>query len=177
TLFPEVLATSGLRRCKLQMMRTAPLGEGWRVGPMLAAGLTLIHYPSFRECPSRPSLEARFAREAPAYLRYGIHVLVAQNGEGEVTLGDSPEYDTDVTPFDKTDIDELVLRYLDGFFAPPPDLRIASRWHGVYVKHPSEPWFVARPRPGVVLVTGLGGAGMTLSFGLAEWLTTPPDPR
>ncbi len=167
TLFPEVFAASGLLRCKLQMIRTRPVENGWRQGPMLAAGLTLAHYPSFQECPSLEALKERLVRERPEYLRYGIHVLAAQNGDGEITLGDSHEYDAEITPFDKSEIDELVLRYLGGFFEGPP-LRIASRWHGTYTKHPTDPWFVARPVRGATVITGVGGAGMTLSFGLAE---------
>jgi len=167
TLFPEVFAASGLERCKLQMMRTRPQDNGWRIGPMLAAGLTLGHYKSFQDCPSLPQLKARFAAELPEYLRHGIHVLVSQTGAGEITLGDSHEYGARIEPFDKSEIDELVLRYLDTFFAAP-NLRIASRWHGVYVKHPADAYFLARPSTGVSVVTGVGGAGMTLSFGLAE---------
>jgi glycine/D-amino acid oxidase-like deaminating enzyme len=112
-------------------------------------------------------LKKRFADEMPDYVRYGIHVMVSQNGLGELTIGDSHEYDAEITPFDKHEIDELVLRYLDTFFGAA-NLRIASRWNGVYVKHPTEPYFVARPAAGVTVVTGVGGAGMTLSFGLAE---------
>ncbi len=47
-------------------------------------------------------------------------------------------------------------------------MRIASRWHGTYVKHPGRPFMVLSLSPGVLLVTGVGGAGMTLSYGLAE---------
>ncbi|MBO0798497.1 MAG: FAD-dependent oxidoreductase, partial [Blastocatellia bacterium] len=165
TLFPEVF--HGLIRCKLQMMRTRSMAADWRIGPMLVGGLTLAHYRAFQDCPSLPALKDRFARELPAYLRYGIHVLVSQNGQGELTLGDSHEYGDEITPFDKVEIDELVLRYLDTFFHAP-ELQIASRWNGVYVKHPTEPYFSARPVTGVTVVTGVGGAGMTLSFGLAE---------
>jgi len=93
--------------------------------------------------------------------------MVSQNGLGELTLGDSHEYSDEIAPFDKREIDELVLRYLNMFFNAP-ELRIASRWNGVYVKHPTEPYFIARPATGVTVVTGVGGAGMTLSFGLAE---------
>jgi FAD dependent oxidoreductase TIGR03364 len=167
TLFPAVFRESGLVRCKLQMMRTAPLANDQRIGPMLAAGLTLAHYRSFRECPSLPALERRLAEELPDYVRYGIHVLVSQNGLGELTLGDSHEYGAGISPFDKQEIDELVLRYLKAFLRAP-EARIASRWNGVYVKHPEAPYFVARPSEEVTVVTGVGGAGMTLSFGMAE---------
>jgi FAD dependent oxidoreductase TIGR03364 len=167
TLFPEVFRESGLLRCKLQMLRSQPMADDWRIGPMLAAGLTLAHYRSFQDCPSLPALKKRFSAEIPDYIRYGIHVMVSQNGFGELTLGDSHEYDDEITPFDKLEIDELVLHYLDSFFAAP-NLRIASHWNGVYVKHPTEPYFITRPGAGVTVVTALGGAGMTLSFGLAE---------
>jgi FAD dependent oxidoreductase TIGR03364 len=167
TLFPEALAPAGLVRCKLQMMRTEPCAMGWRLGPMLAAGLTLRHYESFGVCSSLPALKARVASEMPEYDAFGIHVLVSQNGRGELVIGDSHEHGAAIAPFDREEIDALILRYLETFFVAP-GLRIASRWHGTYVKHPSRPYWVARPAPGAVVVTGVGGAGMTLSFGLAE---------
>ena len=37
TLYPQHYAASGLNRCKLQMMRTAPQPGGWLLGPSLAA--------------------------------------------------------------------------------------------------------------------------------------------
>jgi glycine/D-amino acid oxidase-like deaminating enzyme len=64
-----------------------------------------------------------------------------------------------------------LLGYL-ATFLDSPALRIAQRWHGTYAKHPTELYTVARPAPGVVAVTGLGGAGMTLSFGVAEQVIT-----
>jgi len=167
TLFPAVFRDSGLIRCKLQMMRSQPLADDRRVGPMLAAGLTLAHYRAFQDCPSLTALKKRFADDMPDYVRYGIHVMVSQNGLGELTLGDSHEYGSEIAPFDKQEIDELVLRYLNTFFNAPK-LRIASRWNGVYVKHRTEPYFIARPVADATIVTGVGGAGMTLSFGLAE---------
>ena len=134
---------------------------------MLAAGLTLRHYASFRNCPSLGALERRVASESPWLDRFGIHVLVSQNGAGELTIGDSHEYGEAIEPFDKTEIDEWIISYLKTFL-DVPHLRIASRWHGTYVKHPTEPYLVIQPAPGVTAITGVGGAGMTLSFGLAE---------
>jgi D-hydroxyproline dehydrogenase subunit beta len=166
-LYPDQLESCGLERCKLQMMRSQPCHADWRIGPLLAAGLTLRHYPSFQDCPSLAALKSRIAEESPWFDRYGIHVLVAQNGRGELTIGDSHEYGDAIEPFDKDEIDEWVLGYLKTFL-DARDIRIASRWHGTYVKHPTQPYVTLNPAPGVLAITGVGGAGMTLSFGLAE---------
>lgn len=170
TLFPEVLRNAGLIRCKLQMLRSQPYPDR-RLGPMLAAGLTLRHYPSFETCPSLPALRRRVAVEMPEYDRYGIHVMASQHGSGELTLGDSHEYEEEITPFDSPAIDALILDYLQTFLEAP-NLQIASRWHGIYAKHPTRSFCVFRPSSTATLVTGVGGAGMTLSFGLAEQVVT-----
>ncbi len=167
TLYPETLAGAGFLRCKLQMMRSQSYGSRWRLGPMLAAGLTLRHYKNFQDCPTLLAVRQRVARENPEFDRYGIHVMASQNGRGELVIGDSHEYSADVEVFDKPEIDAMILKYLDTFL-DAPDLQIAARWHGIYAKHPRDAYFVAQPAPGATVVTGVGGAGMTLSFGLAE---------
>jgi FAD dependent oxidoreductase TIGR03364 len=166
TLYPQAFAGVGFSRCKLQMMRSTPY-SAWRVGPMLAAGLTLRHYKNFQDCPTLPAVRARVARENPQFDEFGIHVLVSQNGRGELVIGDSHEYDERIEPFDKPEIDRLILDYLHTFLAAP-ELQIAARWHGIYARHPRDAYFTAQPAAGATVVTGVGGAGMTLSFGLAE---------
>ena len=139
----------------------------WPLGPMVAGGLTLLHYRGFERCPSLPALRERLERERPEHLRYGIHVLVSQSSRGQLTIGDSHEYDEAIEPFDKAAIDALILDALAELLELP-DVRIEERWHGQYVKHPNAPYVVLSVAPEVVAVTGVGGAGMTLSFGLAE---------
>jgi len=170
TLYPRVFETSELTRCKLQMMRTGAQPEGWRMGPSLAGGLTMRFYSSFQICSSLVGLKARIAAEFPEYERWGIHVMASPTAGNAVTLGDSHEYGLAVDIFNRDEIDDLILKYLDGF-AHFPNRKIEQRWYGVYPKHPRDPYFTAVPEPGVRVVTGVGGSGMTLSFGLAETLT------
>jgi glycine/D-amino acid oxidase-like deaminating enzyme len=134
---------------------------------MLAGGLTLRHYASFRNCPGLDALKQRVARESPWLDHYGIHVMVAQNGLGELTIGDSHVYGDLVGPFDQCVIEDWILGYLQSML-DMTHVRIESRWHGTYVKHPVDPYVIIHPAPGVTAVTGVGGAGMTLAFGLAE---------
>jgi FAD dependent oxidoreductase TIGR03364 len=168
TLFSELFAASGIDRCKLQMMRTAPQKNGWELGPALAAGLTLRFYPAFEICSETlPKYKERVAREMADYDRFAIHTLVSQTADGALTLGDSHEYGLAVDIFNKTDIDDLVMKNVREFLVAP-DLSIAERWYGVYAKHPDKSWVAIDAAPGVRIVTAVGGSGMTLSFGLAE---------
>ena len=169
TLYPETFKNSKLTKCKLQMLQTVPQPMGWKLGPNLAAGLTLQHYASFDHCESLASLKDRISRELPEYNKWGIHVMMSQAYSGALTIGDSHEYGWALEPFDKEEINILIMKYLSRF-VKVPSLRIAQHWNGVYAKLPGKTEFIAHPEDHVTIVNGLSGAGMTLSFGLAEEL-------
>jgi len=167
TLYPDLYASSGITKVKLQMLRTGPQPHQWRIGPALCGGLTLTHYGAFAHCSTLAALQTRIETETPHFPQWGIHVMMSQNGLGELVIGDSHEYGPNPEPFDREDVNRWILEYLQGF-AQAPDWAIADRWHGIYAKIPGKTEWMAYPEPGVTIVNALGGAGMTLSFGLAE---------
>jgi len=167
-LYTEELAAAGGEACQLQMMRVAPEDDAVDLGAVLAADLTLRHYACFQECPSVDALRTRIAAEMPFHEAWGIHVLVAQHGDGTIALGDSHEYGERPTIGSRMDVDRAVLDYLDGMTRLGP-LTVQKHWTGSYLKAPPGTSYIhLQPEPDVEVVTGLGGAGMTLSFGLAE---------
>ncbi len=62
-------------------------------------------------------------------------------------LGDSHEHDEAIEPFDRQEIDDLILREVRKVFRVP-DWAAAERWHGVYAKCLSGPVFEAQPGAG-----------------------------
>lgn len=170
-LFPEVFEAANITKCKLQMMRMGAQPDGWRMGPSLCGGLSLTHYASFKAAGEPlERLKKHIETEMPDYVKWGIHVMVSQNSSGELIIGDSHEYGLTHDPFEKSFINDLILNYLS-FFARFPDEKITVNWDGIYAKlKDSKTELVTSPQPGVTIINGLGGAGMTLSFGLAEQL-------
>ncbi len=170
TLFPEIFAREAAVKCKLQMMRFGPQPDNWRIGPSLCGGLSLIHYHSFKAAGSLSALKTRYENEMGDYLDWGIHVMVSQNGKGELTIGDSHEYGDTHDPFDKQFINDMILSYLKTF-ARFKNEDLLESWNGIYTKLTNgKPYFFHSPQKDVYVFNGVGGNGMTLSFGLAEKL-------
>ena len=168
TLFPEEYAQLSITKCKLQMMRFVSNQPNYRIGTALCGGLSLIHYNSFKSAPSLHLLKNRYERELAEYVQWGIHVMVSQNNYGELTVGDSHEYGLTFDPFDRMKINELILNYLHQF-ALTHHWKLIQSWNGIYSKlTDGQASICLNPLPGVYILNGLGGAGMTLSFGFAQ---------
>lgn len=168
TLYPEVFSATAITKCKLQMLRMESQPENWKIGPALCGGLSLIHYDGFKAAPSRGKLKERYKAEYDAYLKWGIHVMASQNGLGEITVGDSHEYALTFDPFDREFINTMILDYL-ATFAEFKSSKVFQTWHGIYPKMTDgSTEIVLKPVDGVTIINGLGGAGMTLSFGLCD---------
>jgi FAD dependent oxidoreductase TIGR03364 len=155
------LATAPLRRCRLQMMQTAPAPE--RVTTAIADGDSMRYYPAF-DLPGRASLPA----PRPETDRWAMQLLLVQRSNGELTIGDTHIYDE---PFDFA-VDERAYDHLRaraesilGWPLPP----VARRWAGVYtLATDGGICFRRRIEPNVWVVTAPAGRGMTLSPAIAE---------
>ncbi len=167
-LYPEVYQDAEITKCKLQMMRTKPQLDNWRLGPAIAGGLTLTHYKAFADCPTLPELKKRIDEEFPDFEKWGVHVMTSQNGVGELVIGDTHEYGNSPSPFDKQFLNHMILDYLKGM-CTAPNFEISETWHGVYAKMTNDStYFVKKVADNCTILNGLGGAGMTMSFGVAE---------
>ncbi len=155
------LARDGVRRVRLQMMQTAPLAE--RLTTAVADGDSLRYYPAY-DLPGRSQLPP----QAPAAERARAQLLMVQRADGGLTIGDTHEYDE---PFafdlDSDAYDHLQARAEALLGAPIP--RVRRRWAGIYseVSIGSALYHRSEPEPGVVLVTGPGGRGMTCAPAIA----------
>lgn len=168
TLYPEEFNRMQITKCKLQMMRYTAQPGSWRIGPSLCGGLSLAHYSSFKAAPSLSVLRKRYNDEMSEYMDWGIHVMISQNEKGELTVGDSHEYGLTHDPFDKDCINKMVVDYLNTF-AKFKSYQLAQTWNGIYAKMTNgDTEIFFSPEKDVYILNGVGGAGMTLSFGLAE---------
>lgn len=168
TLYPEIFSSLPISKCKLQMMRMKGFSGHPDDSPSLCGGLSMIHYAAFKEAKSLPKLKRRYEREFSEHIKWGIHVMLSQNMNGEFTIGDSHEYGFDLDPFDRKSINDLIIGYLKSFVLLD-NYQPEQTWNGIYPKLMNEQTeLVLTPEEGVTIINGLGGAGMTLSFGLAE---------
>jgi D-hydroxyproline dehydrogenase subunit beta len=165
TLFPTEFASAALQLCKLQMLRTAPQ-PGLKLPISLSSGLTLRRYASFRICSSWARLETEAID--PELKRRGIHLLLVQDPEGRLVVGDSHEYgEGDFAPGLDATTEELILTEARRLFQVP-HWNIVERWDGVYSLHPETELFTKTLSEGIHLVSKIGGKGMTTGPAVAR---------
>lgn len=166
-LFPDVFRASGVGRCRLQMLRTPPQPDGWKLAPFLLGGLSLPRYNIFANCPSLPALKTYQQEHQQSHLQHGIHMIACQESDGSITIGDSHAYGTGRDDLRSEEIDQLLLGELSEVLNLPVP-RVANRWLGHYAYLPSGENLVLPAAEGVTAVTVTNGQGMTHGFALAE---------
>lgn len=164
-LFPEVIERHRIQRCKLQMLRIAPSGRTLPAPVM--SDLSLVRYEGFAALDAARPLRARLEAEHGALLAAGVHLIAVQSADGSLIVGDSHEYDVAPDPYQRRDIDELILtafrEALPGYGG-----EIVERWTGTYAWSPEHDWFSEEVADGVHLTVVTCGAGMSTGFAIAE---------
>ncbi|MFX0543940.1 TIGR03364 family FAD-dependent oxidoreductase [Roseovarius sp. S1116L3] len=165
-LCPEVWAQSGVSNCRLQMLRTMPQPEGWRLAPFVMGGLSMTRYSAFEQCGALAALRALQQAQMAEAAKHGVHVIIVQEDDGSVTLGDSHHYGAGAAPDDPARVDDLILAETDALMRLP-ERRIAARWVGNYAYLPGQSLLRVAPSAGVTAVTNTNGQGMTHGFTVA----------
>ncbi|MEV4128737.1 TIGR03364 family FAD-dependent oxidoreductase [Nocardia sp. NPDC049707] len=155
----ELVGTIPVRRVRLQMMQTAPLGEPLTTA--IADGDSFRYYPGF----AGPDLDVLNAEQSQTAIaaEHRMQLLCVQRLNGGLTIGDTHEYeepfafDVDEAPYDHLTAvtEELLGRELP---------QVVRRWAGVYSQSVDPSTIVTRVQAAahIWVVTGPGGRGMTL---------------
>jgi len=149
-----------LRRVRLQMLETAPFGP--RLTTSLADADTLRYYPAYEVAPL-----SLLEQPGAVAAHHHLQLLLVQRPDGGLTIGDTHAYEE---PFDfalcEDPSEELLSRAarILGVELPP----VRRRWEGVYAQCTDGAVCLREEiHPGVWLVTGPGGRGMTCAPAIA----------
>ena len=160
-LFAGQLAEAPIRRVRLQMMSTVPLGE--QLTTSVGDGDSMRYYPAYNV----PALQ-ELPPQNPVVAAAKMQLLMVQRTAGTLTIGDTHEYDE---PFDiflrEPEYDYLIDVASDILGRPLP--KIARRWDGIYSQRTDgaicERTQISKQ---IVVVTGPGGRGNSLAPAIAE---------
>lgn len=165
-LFPEMFDHAEIEVVKLQMLRLKSQPNVSIPGNVLT-GKTIRRYESFSKCRSWNEIKSREPSDDPLK-RWGIHILLKQEADGSIILGDSHEYASvkqsgDLGYEQRHEIAELLIseghRIMD-----LPHWDVESSWCGFYSQtKQSTGIFTATIDDHIHIVTGIGGKGMTIS--------------
>ncbi len=164
-LVRELAPDLPVRRVRLQMMQTAPLGEPLTTS--LADADSFRYYPAYRGS----ALDALNSGQpqAPIAAAHKMQLLMVQRLDGGLTIGDTHEYEHPFAFDTVEDPYEHLTTVVESFLGRPLP-KVRRRWAGVYAQCTDTSRVVHRQQvgDGVWLVTGPGGRGMTCAPAIAE---------
>ena len=165
TLYPERIRAARISRCTLQMLRLE--SPGFSLPGTVMSDLSLVRYEGFASLPAAVALRQRLLLEQAECFEHGIHLLIAQSGDGSLVVGDSHHYGPAPFIFAQERVSELLLEELaavTGQAAP----RVRERWTGTYCVADRRPTFIEAPTPQTRLVMVTSGIGASTGFAIGE---------
>ena len=165
TLFPEVIQRHQITRCRLHMMKVMPAVPIKLPGSVMS-DQSLVRYLGYSELPEAGAIKARLMAEQPRTLAEGIHLIVVQGADGGLIVGDSHHYEWSPSPFQRAEVDDLIMEELHAVLKVP-GAQITERWSGTYASGP-ETMMREVVDDGVRLVIVTSGIGASTSFAIGE---------
>ena len=165
TLYPEVIARHQITRCRLHMMKVMP-SQPIKLPGSVMSDQSLVRYLGYSELPEAQPIKARLQAEQPRTLAEGIHLIVVQGADGGLIVGDSHHYEWSPSPFQRAEVDDLIMEELHAVLKVP-GARITERWSGTYASGP-ETMMREVVDDGVRLVIVTSGIGASTSFAIGE---------
>jgi len=162
-LYASRIAGYNLTRCKLQMLRLA--SPGFALPGALMSDLGLLRYAGYSALPEAAPLRARLEAEQREHLEHGIHLIVVQNADRTLIVGDSHHYAATPDPFANERVDQLILEEFAAATGRPAPV-VLERWMGTYASAADRSMFIDAPAPDVRLVMVTSGSGASTGFAL-----------
>jgi FAD dependent oxidoreductase TIGR03364 len=160
SLFQEELGHEPLRRVFLQMARLE--NPGFELTTSVANHDSLRFYPGYRGAAISELEPVR-----PLVQEMVMQLLLQQRVDGTLTIGDTHVYEEPFPHEMREDCFDLLLDEVELILGVRP--RIISRWNGIYSQNSQEQICVRRRiSDRIMLITGPGGRGNTLSPAIAE---------
>ena len=166
TLYPQVIASLGIVRCRLQMMKVRP-PQGFRLPGAVMSDLSLVRYDGYAGLPEARALRQRLQGEQAAELAAGIHLIVVQGADGGLIVGDSHHYEDSPSPFAAEAVDAMILAELQRVLSLD-GVEVVERWQGTYASLPDRPMVRMAVDDGVSLVIVTSGTGASTGFAIGE---------
>lgn len=160
TLFPDLLKQAPLRRVFLQMARLEH--PGVTLTTSIANFDSLRFYPGYRGTAIEKLEPVRSLVSEMV-----MQLLLQQRIDGTLTMGDTHVYEEPFPHEMREDCYELLLDEVESILGTRP--RVVTRWQGIYSQNTAD-LICVREKVGdrIMVVTGPGGRGNTLSPAIAE---------
>jgi FAD dependent oxidoreductase TIGR03364 len=165
TLLAEQFAELQPQVSGLQMLRARPR-QPLALRHAVLTGLSCVHYGAFSDLPEAAAIRAQIRADQPELETHGIHLLISPTPYGDLIIGDSHVYGSDISPFNAESVDRLLIDLAEHTLGG--EIEVLERWQGVYGARGPGPFSVLPAAEGITAVLMHTGLGMSVGLALGE---------
>lgn len=165
TLLAEQLDALQPQVCGLQMLRARP-EQPLALRHAVLTGLSCVHYGAFSDLPEAEAIRQQIRAQQPELEAHGIHLLISPTPYGDLIIGDSHVYGSDIAPFNAEPVERMLIELAEHTLGGK--IEVVERWQGVYGARGPGPFSVLQAAEGVSAVLMHTGLGMSVGVALGE---------